>query len=105
MDCSSASAADRTIECRDGDQCPKDRNPICFTSQLTHGRRIPFPEGGMRRSAAGLPTTRVIHFPSEGCAMSFVMTVEEREEFLAGVHVGVVAVDRLGRAPLATPVW
>lgn len=37
--------------------------------------------------------------------MSFVMTVEEREGFLAGVHVGVVAVSRPGRAPLATPVW
>ena len=37
--------------------------------------------------------------------MSFVMTAEERQEFLAGVHVGVVAVDRAGRAPLATPVW
>lgn len=37
--------------------------------------------------------------------MSFVMTVQEREEFLADVHVGVVAVDRPGRAPLATPVW
>jgi nitroimidazol reductase NimA-like FMN-containing flavoprotein (pyridoxamine 5'-phosphate oxidase superfamily) len=37
--------------------------------------------------------------------MSFVMTAQEREEFLAGVHVGVVAVDRPGRAPLATPVW
>ena len=37
--------------------------------------------------------------------MSFVMTRQEREEFLAGVHVGVVAVDRPGRAPLATPVW
>ena len=37
--------------------------------------------------------------------MSFVMTAQEREEFLAGVHVGVVAVERPGRAPLATPVW
>ena len=37
--------------------------------------------------------------------MSFVMTRQEREEFLAGMHVGVVAVDRPGRAPLATPVW
>ncbi len=37
--------------------------------------------------------------------MSFVMTARERAEFLAGAHVGAVAVDRPGRAPLATPVW
>jgi nitroimidazol reductase NimA-like FMN-containing flavoprotein (pyridoxamine 5'-phosphate oxidase superfamily) len=33
------------------------------------------------------------------------MTREEREAFLAGVHVGVVAVGDPGRAPLAVPVW
>lgn len=33
------------------------------------------------------------------------MPPQEREEFLAGVHVGVVAVTRTGRGPLATPVW
>lgn len=37
--------------------------------------------------------------------MSFVMTATEREEFLAGVHVGVVAMNRDGRAPLAVPIW
>jgi hypothetical protein len=37
--------------------------------------------------------------------MSLVMTAREREEFLAGVHVGVVAVNRAGRAPLAVPTW
>jgi nitroimidazol reductase NimA-like FMN-containing flavoprotein (pyridoxamine 5'-phosphate oxidase superfamily) len=37
--------------------------------------------------------------------MSFVMTAEERETFLAGVHVGVLAVERAGRAPLAVPIW
>ncbi|RSD19795.1 pyridoxamine 5'-phosphate oxidase family protein [Amycolatopsis eburnea] len=36
---------------------------------------------------------------------SFVMTAAEREEFLSGVHVGVLAVERAGRAPLAVPVW
>jgi nitroimidazol reductase NimA-like FMN-containing flavoprotein (pyridoxamine 5'-phosphate oxidase superfamily) len=33
------------------------------------------------------------------------MTREEREAFLAGVHVGVLAVADSGRAPLAVPVW
>ncbi|ASR37131.1 pyridoxamine 5'-phosphate oxidase [Prauserella marina] len=37
--------------------------------------------------------------------MSFVMTAEERESFLADVHVGILAVERNGRAPLAVPVW
>jgi PPOX class probable F420-dependent enzyme len=37
--------------------------------------------------------------------MSFVMTAAERESFLSGVHVGVLAVERAGRAPLAVPVW
>jgi nitroimidazol reductase NimA-like FMN-containing flavoprotein (pyridoxamine 5'-phosphate oxidase superfamily) len=33
------------------------------------------------------------------------MTREEREGFLAGVHVGVVSVDEPGRGPLSVPVW
>ena len=33
------------------------------------------------------------------------MTREERESFLAGVHVGVLTVDEPGRGPLAVPVW
>lgn len=33
------------------------------------------------------------------------MTSDEREQFLADVHVGVIAVERPGRAPLAVPIW
>jgi PPOX class probable F420-dependent enzyme len=33
------------------------------------------------------------------------MTSSEREAFLADVHVGVIAVERDGRAPLAVPIW
>ncbi|MDQ1457856.1 MAG: hypothetical protein QOH28_3476 [Actinomycetota bacterium] len=33
------------------------------------------------------------------------MTVDERESFLAAVHVGVLAVDEPGRGPHALPVW
>lgn len=33
------------------------------------------------------------------------MTKDEREQYLAGVHVGVIAVERPGRAPLAVPLW
>jgi nitroimidazol reductase NimA-like FMN-containing flavoprotein (pyridoxamine 5'-phosphate oxidase superfamily) len=33
------------------------------------------------------------------------MTKEEREAFLADVHVGVLAIDEPGRGPLALPIW
>jgi PPOX class probable F420-dependent enzyme len=33
------------------------------------------------------------------------MTSEERQAFLAELHVGVIAVERPGRAPLSVPVW
>ena len=33
------------------------------------------------------------------------MTVEERQQFLAGVHVGVLALTDPERGPLAAPVW
>lgn len=33
------------------------------------------------------------------------MTKEEREAFLAGVHVGVITVEAADRAPLALPIW
>ncbi|MGV0834024.1 pyridoxamine 5'-phosphate oxidase family protein [Mycolicibacterium thermoresistibile] len=33
------------------------------------------------------------------------MTRDEREKYLADLHVGVIAVERPGRAPLAVPIW
>ena len=33
------------------------------------------------------------------------MTTDEREQFLADVHIGVLAVAHDGGVPLATPVW
>lgn len=33
------------------------------------------------------------------------MTRDEREAFLAEVHVGILAVDEPGRGPLALPIW
>ena len=33
------------------------------------------------------------------------MTKDEREAFLAEVHVGVLAVDEPGRGPLSLPIW
>jgi hypothetical protein len=38
-------------------------------------------------------------------AGSFVMTRDEREIFLADVHVGIISISELDRAPLAVPVW
>jgi nitroimidazol reductase NimA-like FMN-containing flavoprotein (pyridoxamine 5'-phosphate oxidase superfamily) len=38
--------------------------------------------------------------------MSLTMSVEEREQFLAGLHVGVLSVTAGGgRGPLTVPVW
>lgn len=36
---------------------------------------------------------------------SLSMTEAERQDFLAAVHVGVLAIERDGRAPLAVPIW
>lgn len=37
--------------------------------------------------------------------MDMKMTVKERDTFLAGVHVGVLAVERADGPPLSVPVW
>ena len=36
---------------------------------------------------------------------SYRMTEQEREAFLAGVHVGIVGLTEPGRGPLAVPIW
>ena len=37
--------------------------------------------------------------------MSLIMTKEEREAFLADVHVGIISISDDGRGPLTVPVW
>jgi nitroimidazol reductase NimA-like FMN-containing flavoprotein (pyridoxamine 5'-phosphate oxidase superfamily) len=37
--------------------------------------------------------------------MSLTMSTEERESFLADVHVGVLSVTQASRGPLTVPVW
>ena len=37
--------------------------------------------------------------------MSLTMTTDEREKFLADVHVGVISISEGGRGPLTVPVW
>ena len=37
--------------------------------------------------------------------MTLQMTSEEREAYLADIHVGIVALDDPGHSPLAVPVW
>lgn len=37
--------------------------------------------------------------------MSLVMSKQEREAFLAGMHVGVLSVARDGVGPLTVPIW
>jgi len=37
--------------------------------------------------------------------MSLLMTKQERETFLADVHVGIISIAEQGRGPLTVPVW
>ncbi len=37
--------------------------------------------------------------------MSFAMTKQEREAFLADVHVGIISIPEEGRGPLTVPIW
>lgn len=37
--------------------------------------------------------------------MGLAMNVDEREQFLADLHVGVIAVERSEGPPLAVPIW
>jgi nitroimidazol reductase NimA-like FMN-containing flavoprotein (pyridoxamine 5'-phosphate oxidase superfamily) len=37
--------------------------------------------------------------------MSLAMTKQERETFLAELHVGVISIEEPGRGPLAVPIW
>jgi nitroimidazol reductase NimA-like FMN-containing flavoprotein (pyridoxamine 5'-phosphate oxidase superfamily) len=37
--------------------------------------------------------------------MSLTMTREEREAFLADIHVGIIGIAEEGRGPLAVPIW
>ena len=37
--------------------------------------------------------------------MTLKMSQEEREAFLADLHVGIIAIDEPGRAPLTVPIW
>ena len=38
-------------------------------------------------------------------AGSTVMSLEERQAFLADVHVGIIAITEDGRGPLTVPIW
>ena len=37
--------------------------------------------------------------------MSTAMTEEERDAFLADLHVGVISIEQDGRPPLSAPIW
>ena len=37
--------------------------------------------------------------------MSLKMSVEERDAFLADLHVGVIAIEQEGAPPVAVPIW
>ncbi|HXV81885.1 MAG TPA: pyridoxamine 5'-phosphate oxidase family protein [Candidatus Binatia bacterium] len=37
--------------------------------------------------------------------MSLIMTKDEREAFLADVHIGIISISEEGRGPLTVPIW
>ena len=37
--------------------------------------------------------------------MSLAMTKQEREDFLADLHVGIISITEEGRGPLTVPIW
>ena len=37
--------------------------------------------------------------------VKITMSEAERQEFLAGLHIGIVSINEPGRGPLAVPVW
>ena len=37
--------------------------------------------------------------------MSLAMSEHERQEFLAGVHIGVISIERADGPPLTVPIW
>ena len=37
--------------------------------------------------------------------MSLSMTKAERDEFLAGLHVGVISIEQTDASPIAVPIW
>ena len=37
--------------------------------------------------------------------MSLIMTKQEREAFLADVHVGIISISDEGRGPFTVPIW
>ena len=37
--------------------------------------------------------------------MSLAMTPEERDAFLADLHVGIISIEQGGRPPLTVPIW
>jgi PPOX class probable F420-dependent enzyme len=41
----------------------------------------------------------------DGCMSQLSMSKQERDAFLAALHVGVLAVEQADRPPLVTPIW
>jgi PPOX class probable F420-dependent enzyme len=69
-------------------------------SRIAFGIRSPdyIADPRLRRAARGIVREEVFD-------MSLTMTTQEREAFLAAVHVGIIAIAEDGRGPLAVPIW
>jgi nitroimidazol reductase NimA-like FMN-containing flavoprotein (pyridoxamine 5'-phosphate oxidase superfamily) len=66
------------------------------------------------RLAPARPTRHLLEQPDRSGSLCFegailsnpgAMTREEREAFLADVHVGILSIEEPGRGPLALPIW
>ena len=51
------------------------------------------------------PTAISLRLPGLREPMPISMSQQEKENFLAGVHIGVISIAQAGRAPLAIPIW
>ena len=58
-----------------------------------------------RLLTAALDGTRLIAGDGWEATVSLAMTKQERERFLADLHVGIISIPEEGRGPLTVPIW
>ena len=51
------------------------------------------------------PLTANVWVAEREGAVSLAMTKQEREDFLADLHVGIISIAEEGRGPLTVPIW
>src|SRR6266511_6190901 len=82
---------------------PDTRRSPMVNRCLRNRGKIPPPAFGLRGGLAQPLAGEA--FRPRGTTMSLTMTKEEREAFLADVHVAVISVAEDGHGPLVVPIW